>query len=292
MNPDIDNGGPDIDPDADPSADDGPSDAADPAVLAAIAAFEDTLAQRMATTVLPTAGGYAVLNARYPHSYAHNRLQVNEPASAAALLADADRVLGGAGLAYRQVSVADARLAAILAPEFLAAGYARYGEVLMVLGTPVAHQPDHRVRRLPYRPLVRDAVARGWRESLPDAAEEVAEQLADRTELVESACAVTHHVVLIDGAVVSRCELYRAGGIAQIENVVTDQPQQGQGLARAIVLDAIDTAGTVDSADSADSVPRNEIVFLRADAEDWPRHFYRRLGFRNWAASTVFERTG
>jgi ribosomal protein S18 acetylase RimI-like enzyme len=57
---------------------------------------------------------------------------------------------------------------------------------------------------------------------------------------------------------------------------------RNRGLARAVVLTAAERA-------------RNEgadLVFLRADAADWPQRFYERLGFAVAGRPDVFRLTG
>jgi RimJ/RimL family protein N-acetyltransferase len=58
------------------------------------------------------------------------------------------------------------------------------------------------------------------------------------------------------------------GTVAQIEDVNTLPRFRGRGLGRAIVQHAMEDARAT-----------NEIVYLEALAEDWPRELYARLGF-------------
>jgi ribosomal protein S18 acetylase RimI-like enzyme len=57
--------------------------------------------------------------------------------------------------------------------------------------------------------------------------------------------------------------------------------QRGRGYASAVVLRAVEEA----RADGA------ELVFLVADAEDWPKELYRRLGFDEIGANLKLLRT-
>ena len=65
------------------------------------------------------------------------------------------------------------------------------------------------------------------------------------------------------------CELYLDGGTAQIEDVATAERFRKKGLATAVVLTAIEAARAAGA----------ELVFLIADAEDWPKEMYAKLGF-------------
>jgi len=51
--------------------------------------------------------------------------------------------------------------------------------------------------------------------------------------------------------------------------VITSPGARNRGLARAALLAALE----------ASRLTGNELTFLAADADDWPKHLYRRLGF-------------
>ena len=59
------------------------------------------------------------------------------------------------------------------------------------------------------------------------------------------------------------------GDVAQVEDVGTLEEFRGKGVARNIVLRAVDEARAAGAS----------LVFLFADANDWPQHLYGRLGF-------------
>jgi ribosomal protein S18 acetylase RimI-like enzyme len=75
--------------------------------------------------------------------------------------------------------------------------------------------------------------------------------------------------VIVDGEVVSYADLYLEPPLAQIEDVGTLEEHRGKGYASAVVLRAAEEARRAGA----------DLVFLVADAEDWPQHLYRRLGF-------------
>jgi RimJ/RimL family protein N-acetyltransferase len=64
------------------------------------------------------------------------------------------------------------------------------------------------------------------------------------------------------------CELREAAGVAQIEDVNTLAATRGRGLGRALVQAVADEARS-----------GNDIVFLEALADDWPRYLYEKVGF-------------
>ncbi|MCW2606285.1 MAG: uncharacterized protein JWO60_978 [Frankiales bacterium] len=80
-----------------------------------------------------------------------------------------------------------------------------------------------------------------------------------------------------DGRVVARADLYEHDGRAQVEEVVTEPASRGRGFASLLVRDAVRRAG-------------GRPVLLVADADDWPRELYARLGFRAVAVLASFSR--
>jgi GNAT superfamily N-acetyltransferase len=75
------------------------------------------------------------------------------------------------------------------------------------------------------------------------------------------------------------CRLLERGGIGQVEEVATARPARGRGLAQAVVLAAI-----------AASRAENEVTFIVADADDWPRMLYEKLGFSSVGNLHVLRR--
>src|ERR687892_42790 len=76
--------------------------------------------------------------------------------------------------------------------------------------------------------------------------------------------------------VASAADLYSDGRTAQVEDVATLPEHRGRGHATAVVLRAVEEA----------LATGHDFVFLVADAEDWPKELYVRLGFaplgRTW----------
>jgi ribosomal protein S18 acetylase RimI-like enzyme len=83
-----------------------------------------------------------------------------------------------------------------------------------------------------------------------------------------------------DGTDAAHATLYGDGSTAQIEDVATLTASRGAGLATAVVVTAARAAR-----DSG-----HDLVFLVADGDDWPRHFYARLGFRTITRTWVVQR--
>lgn len=240
------------------------------------------IARDRSTTVVPVPGGQAVLNADFPAAHDLNRLLIAAPCRASALAAAAEDVLGGAGLRHRLIEVHNLDLGLQLADGLGARGYANGQELVMAATQPVQ-------RRVPAPPVVeldlaeRAAVASdGWRREQPGWDEGVVDQLGRRiTNVLGAAQAVFFAVRGSDGGVAARADLYLRDGVGQVEEVVTDPAHRGRGLASLLVLHAVERARAAGVG----------LVFLLADAGDWPQHLYRRLGFTDLGRTVAFRAT-
>jgi GNAT superfamily N-acetyltransferase len=83
-----------------------------------------------------------------------------------------------------------------------------------------------------------------------------------------------------EGKPMAACRLFRADGIAQVEDVATLTAARERGHAKAIVSAAI----------AAAQAAGEETIFLTAEAADWPQLFYARLGFETVGDLTVLRR--
>src|SRR5688572_11962135 len=91
--------------------------------------------RRAAGRVVPFRLGSAYLRDELPRVWSRNYLsleQDSEDASAELLAAQADRILGEAGVAHRKVEVLDREVGARLAPEFAELGWRVECDVVMV----------------------------------------------------------------------------------------------------------------------------------------------------------------
>ncbi|MEV4114347.1 GNAT family N-acetyltransferase [Nonomuraea sp. NPDC049695] len=267
--------------------------------------FQHAFARRKAPRVVAVPGGFAVLDDRFPGSYDDNKLIVGpgpeasggaalEPSGGAAalgasgaapeaasrLLRAADEVLEGRD--HRLVCVDDDRLGTALAPAFAAAGYEQEINLIMAFhgefppGLPGLPEAE-RLSLAELLPVVR----RDWRATLPQAPEEAIDRLARRVEVrLHGADAVSFWGVRApDGEIAARADLYVHGGVAQIESVFTGEQHRGMGYARALM-----TALLAQAAEA-------ELIFLVADASDWPKDFYAKLGFVELGRTHAFLRT-
>ncbi|MGH7640893.1 MAG: GNAT family N-acetyltransferase [Candidatus Dormibacteria bacterium] len=244
-----------------------------------LSAFSQKVARQSATDVVAVRGGFAVLSPEFSASYEHNCLFITEPVPPAQLVSEADRVLGGAGLEHRCLELALERVEPGWLREFAEQGYRIRRTLAMAVRGPSQRSPRAPVERVDYA-QVRDLATASWRRSLPQSSDDVIRQLVDRRRLTERACRVSHHLVRSAAGPVSRCELYLDPPTAQVESVETEPEWQGRGFAAAVVLDAIALAR-----DSG-----CDLIFLYADADDWPQQLYRHLGFEAVGMTHTLER--
>ena len=237
--------------------------------------FDRALAQRRAAAVVPVDGGIAVLDPRFPASYEHNTLWIVGPADAATVAAEAERVLGGVGLTHRRAVLDDPATAGALASR----GWEVQELRLMVCdGTPVAS------RSIGVVPVAHEIIGRlwerSWRRDLPDADDETVRQLVGREPLLDAVLRVVDLAVLDGrGEPIASAQLRIDGATAAIEAVMSDPAHRREGLARALMRNAVARARAAGC----------DVVFLVAAADDWPRGWYARLGFID--VGTRFEAT-
>ena len=74
--------------------------------------------------------------------------------------------------------------------------------------------------------------------------------------------------IVEDGLAVSFALLFSRGEVGQIEDVATLTEHRGRGLSRMVVYKALEQ-----------SLAQHDLTFLIADANDWPKDFYEKLGF-------------
>lgn len=224
--------------------------------------------------------GRALLNRRLHLVHDLNYLIADrvEDVDAKQLVAEADRIQGAAGLSHRRVNVDEQAGAERLLPGFAALGYQPERFVVM------AHRrPPNRAAGTAGVTEVEWATMRPARESAlgrqPWATErELVDQFLAKHELTARRIPTRYFAALVDGRVVSSCELRCEGGTAQVETVETLEEFRGRGLARAVVSAALDAGRHAG------------FIFLVADANDWPQRFYQRLGFDTVGIESRFLR--
>jgi GNAT superfamily N-acetyltransferase len=99
--------------------------------------------------------------------------------------------------------------------------------------------------------------------------EETVRQLVAARFVRDAAAGPRYFAARVDGRRVSECSLFSDGRTAEVDAVTTIEAYRGRGLAKAVVVRAVDAAYRAG----------HDLVFLLADADDWPKELYRKLGF-------------
>ena len=238
--------------------------------LAQAVAFEEALRNAAAERVVASPLGSAVFNDTLPLVWSLNTLRVDRTRTTAEeIAAEAERLQGEAGLELRRVVVLDEAEGRGLEEAFRALGWQTDAYLFMV------------PRREPNRPVdtsevaeverealaaIRESILREW---LTEPSEEVVRQVREADRLMAAAGKARHFAAVVEGIPVSSTDLYSDGRTAQIEDVGTLPDHRGQGHASAVVMRALEEARAMS----------HEFIFLSADARDWPKELYRRLGF-------------
>ena len=228
--------------------------------------------RRAAGRSVPFRFGSAYLRDELPNVWSRNYLsleQDHEDASAESLAAEADRVLGDAGIAHRKVEVLDGEAGARLAPGFAELGWRVECDVVMV----ASRAPDREADVSVVDEVRHEELEPVWAESQRSEGdvgdEDVIRQLAQGKRVLASAIDVRFFGARAEGEIGAYCELYSVHRTGQIENVLTLEHFRNRGLARALVLRALEASRGLG----------NDLTFLLANREDWPRELYRKLGF-------------
>ena len=234
------------------------------------AAFEEAVRDACAERLVPSSLGTAVFNDTLHRVWSLNVLRVeNTGASAEEMAAEAERLQSEAGLLHRRVFVADSEAGRKLEERFTALGWKTDAFVFMVPSRP----PNREIDLSGVVEVEREALASLEeaiiRETLPNVDEETVHQIQEANRMVAEAGRARHFAVVFDGAAVSSTDLYSDGSTAQIEDVGTLAEYRGHGYASAVVMRALAEARATG----------HDFVFLVADARDWPKELYRRLGF-------------
>jgi ribosomal protein S18 acetylase RimI-like enzyme len=235
--------------------------------------FWRELQERLSTRREEFAWGTAYLDEAFPLRYDANHLWIDAPAPAAGvgdLVAEADRILGGAGLAHRKVMVAREEYGAAWSMGLGERGYRISRLLTMALGPEPGEAVDTSAVEVVGFAEARAAIETANAREPYGTSGEVVRQLTDYHGKLERELGCRFYVARADGEIGAFCELYGLGSIAQVEDVNTLEEFRGRGLAKAVVSAAVRDA----RADGAD------LIFLYADADDWPQHLYGRLGFR------------
>jgi GNAT superfamily N-acetyltransferase len=222
--------------------------------------------------------GTALLYEELPRVWSLNYVLVErdlDAATAEALAAEADELLGGAGLRHRKVEVLDAAAGERLAVEFQELGW----HVERDLVQPHRRPADREVDISFVEEVDTEALAPVWAEAMRKdfgSDDDVIRQLTEHKQVLADDGA-RFFAARVDGVLASYCDLYSDGRTAQIEAVQTLERFRNKGLARAVVSGALAAS------------EGHDLTFLLADQADWPKQLYEKLGFD--VVGSVYEFT-
>lgn len=208
--------------------------------------------------------GTAVFTPEIPLRHDSNYLVLERNGDVSDIAAEAHRVQSR--LSHRIIDVWSEQLGERLAPGFERLGWevGRFAlmshrrpperEVDLALASEVDETRLHAAR-------VRDILSYPW------GSPELAEQLLEARRL--NPLETRFYAVLVDGEPVSWTDLYLDEDTGQVEAVATVPEHRNRGYASAVVARAVHEARRSGAS----------FVFLVADAEDWPKELYGKLGF-------------
>jgi ribosomal protein S18 acetylase RimI-like enzyme len=239
-----------------------------------LSAIEVACAER----IVACPSGHAILDSRHPRLWSANRLCVADGASpdVEALVAAAEEHLGA--LDFRMITAREEAVATVLGGPLVTIGYEANHELLMV----VEKREPSTASGAAITEIAGEQLARSRVEAAIESGRDadMGRQLASRDQLIASVVGARFFAVLEQGEVAARCQLYCDCDIAQVENVYTRPSDRRRGLARALVSHAVREAHASGA----------RLVFLVADANDWPQRLYRDIGFSDAGVMYRFKR--
>jgi RimJ/RimL family protein N-acetyltransferase/predicted GNAT family acetyltransferase len=243
-------------------------------VIDRIHEFRAALQSAAAERRVPTAHGTAYFSDSVREVYDLNYLGVEQAADASELAAESESVMEP--FFHRRVVVE--RDGETVADGFGAHGWSAVPHVLMAH----AREPDRRVDTSSVREVeLEDLIGPRHEVTLaePWGDDGIAQLLDDAKRIVMRAVPTRFFAAIVDGEIAAYCELRSDGRVAQIEDVNTVTRYRGRGLGRAIVQHAVDEGRRA-----------NDVVYLEALADDWPRELYAKLGFDTVGERWLFTR--
>jgi RimJ/RimL family protein N-acetyltransferase len=232
-------------------------------VIDRIHAFRAALQDAAAEQRVPATHGVGLFAPSVREVYDMNYVRAEEPAPAPELIADAERLMED----YFHTRVILERADGRTATGFRAHGWTVVPHLIMAR----TREPDRRVDTSMVREVSFEELTDARREVTvgePWGDDEISSLLDDAKQLIMRAVPTRFFAAVADDEVAAYCEVRSDGTVAQIEDVNTLPRFRGRGLGRAVVQHALD-----------DARARNDIVYLEALAEDWPRELYAKLGF-------------
>ena len=239
-------------------------------------AFERDYYGRAVAQAAPHPLGLALRDDRFPRAHIFNQLRVTTTqVGADELLAALDTLQGH--LTHRVAFVEDEALGSALAPLVRAVGFQVERHQYMVLQRPRDREPLPGLARAA-APEEHAAVEAAVTREYPHGKEErVVADLAGARAAVREQVETLRIVGPAGSPPVAHATLMRRDGVAQLEDVATFEAARGRGIARAVCSFGVDAAGA-------------DLLFLVADADDWPKQLYAKLGFDRVGTSWNFTK--
>jgi ribosomal protein S18 acetylase RimI-like enzyme len=231
-------------------------------------AFQRDFDRQRAEVTISSAHGTAYLTPSLPRVHDLNGFVVDIGASATAeeLISEADEILGTYGLRHRKIAIDD-ELGRDLAPAFRAGGW-QVEELLVMPHVRPAPPVDTSVVEEVEADVLIPVWEKGMRRDFGD--EEVVSQLVRAHLGRQAGVDVRYFATRAGEGIASYCELFSDGSTGQIESVMTEEELRGRGLGKAVVAGAV-----------AASYAAHDFTFIVAEANDWPKDLYRKLGFES-----------
>jgi RimJ/RimL family protein N-acetyltransferase/ribosomal protein S18 acetylase RimI-like enzyme len=228
-----------------------------------IHAFRAALQEAAAERRIPAGHSEALLAPSVREVYDLNYLRAEQPGPVSVLVGEAEQLMQD----YFHRRVVVERPDGGTASAFRARGWTVTPHLIMAS----THPPDRRgdtsvVREVRFDELVAARLEVTLAEPWGDA--EISSLLDEAKQLVMRAVPTRFFAAIVAGEVAAYCEVRARDGVAQIEDVNTLPRFRRRGLGRAVVQHAAELAAA-----------ENDVVYLEALADDWPRELYARLGF-------------
>jgi ribosomal protein S18 acetylase RimI-like enzyme len=257
----------------------------DAAIRSRLLEFEIGLARRGSDEVVDADWGTAFLCPSLPLVWDSSWLAIERTGvETEELVALGDSVLGAAGLEHRTLLIRNEADGARLRPHFEALpGWEVERVLYMTWRGDGGRQTAVPARETPLAPveplrgrLIADSMAPGT-----ERLEETVGQLLERNRRLAAAAGDRWFVAPAGGEEAAACCLLARDRIAQIEDVGTLRSARQRGFAQAVVLAGLAAARRLEP----------ELIFLAADAADWPQLMYEKLGFEPVGEVHVARRT-
>jgi GNAT superfamily N-acetyltransferase len=251
-------------------------------------AFERAMHAAAAQRTVTAPWGQAYFTPAIGLVYDRNLLRLIGDAAgldAAAADAHAERLHAAAGVGHRRI-LAEPATGEHLEPGLRALGYDADEHVVMVHGGTTARPPLSAVPVVEIE--VDDALASMDHQLSTDPSSLGGRDPGVRAQLLEHARGFgragaverCHAVIGQQGEVAAWALRWTRGDVTQIEDVACLPEHRGRGYGRAVVSHA--THAALDGGST--------LLFINAEADDWPRELYARLGYAVAGAKRLFTR--